>query len=314
MPRVVYEKAQKGYTIGEINNGFLETESGRKMKKPGLIDEAFVNTFIKKRDKELHKGKCGRVLVIAGSKGMAGAAVLSARGALRSGAGLVRISVPEELFPILQTGVPEATCVSRSLPPDRLEEYQAIVIGPGLGDELSNVPIIKTVFNSNCPAIVLDADGLNLLAGDDELKEAARQTAGRLIITPHPGEAARLLGCAVAEVNADRVEAVCRLTEQTGAVAVLKGAGTLVATQNRQTYINTTGNPGMATGGSGDVLSGIIGALAGQGLSCLAATACGVYIHGSAGDMAARALGEYGITASDIAAMTGLAIQKITGL
>jgi hydroxyethylthiazole kinase-like uncharacterized protein yjeF len=277
-----------------------------------LIDEAFVNTFIKKRDKELHKGDCGKVLIIAGSKGMAGAAVLSARGALRSGAGLVRVSVPEQLFPILQVGVPEATCVSRSLPPEQLEEYQAIVIGPGLGDELSNVSLIDTVLKSNCPAIVLDADGLNLLAQNDELKEAAKRAAGRLIITPHPGEAARLLGCSTKEINADRAGSACRLVEQTGAVSVLKGAGTLVATPNRQTYINTTGNPGMATGGSGDVLSGIIGALAGQGCSCFEAAACGVYIHGSAGDIAAKALGEYGVIASDIAAMTGLAIQKIT--
>ncbi|MGI6734561.1 MAG: NAD(P)H-hydrate dehydratase [Anaerovoracaceae bacterium] len=278
-----------------------------------LIDEAFVNTFIKKRDKELHKGDCGKVLIIAGCVGMAGAAILSARGALRSGAGLVRVSVPEQLFPILQVGVPEATCVSRSLPPERLEEHQALVIGPGLGDELSNVPLIESVLKSNCPVIVLDADGLNLLARNDGLKEAAKSAAGRLIITPHPGEAARLLGCSAAEINADRVGSAGRLAEQTGAVTVLKGAGTLVATPNRQTYINTTGNPGMATGGSGDVLSGIIGALAGQGLSCFEAAACGVYIHGFAGDIAAKALGEYGVVASDIAAMTGLAIQKITG-
>lgn len=277
-----------------------------------LINEAFVNTSIKKRDKELHKGDCGKVLVIAGSKGMAGAAILSARGALRSGAGLVRVSIPEELFPILQVGVPEATCVSRSLPPERLDEYQAIVIGPGLGDDLSNVPLIHTVLKSNCPAMVLDADGLNLLAGNQALKDAAKHAGERLILTPHPGEAARLLGCSCAEINGNRVGSVCSMTEQFGAVTVLKGAGTLVATPNGKTYINTTGNPGMATGGSGDVLSGIIGALAGQGCSCLAAAACGVYIHGLAGDIASKALGEYGMIASDIAAMTGIAIQKIT--
>ena len=277
-----------------------------------LINEAFVNTSIKKRDKELHKGDCGKVLVIAGSKGMAGAAILSARGALRSGAGLVRVSIPEELFPILQVGVPEATCVSRSLPPERLGEYQAIVIGPGLGDDLSNVPLIHTVLKSNCPAMVLDADGLNLLAGNQALKDAAKHAGERLILTPHPGEAARLLGCSSAEINGNRVGSVCSMTEQFGAVTVLKGAGTLVATPNGKTYINTTGNPGMATGGSGDVLSGIIGALAGQGCSCLASAACGVYIHGFAGDIASKALGEYGMIASDIAAMTGIAIQKIT--
>jgi len=284
----------------------------QKNSAPRLINEAFVNTFIKKRNKELHKGECGKVLIIAGRKGMTGAAVLSAKGALRSGAGLVRISVPEELFPILQISVPEATCVSRTLPPEQLDEYQAIVIGPGLGDELSNVPIIKNVFISSCPVIVLDADGLNILARSDELAEALGHAKGRSIITPHPGEAARLLGCSSKRVNESRVESASKLAEQTGSVAVLKGAGTIVATPNGEAYINTTGNPGMATGGSGDVLSGIIGALAGQGCSCFAAAACGVYIHGSAGDIAAERLGEYGVIASDIAAMAGLAIKRIT--
>jgi hydroxyethylthiazole kinase-like uncharacterized protein yjeF len=275
-----------------------------------LIDKAFVNTFIKKRHRDLHKGDCGRVLVVAGSNGMAGAAILSARGALRSGAGLVRVSVPEELFPIIQVGVPEATCVSRALPPDQLGNYQAIVIGPGLGDESSNVSLIKMVLRGNSKAVVLDADGLNLVARNDELKAAMQERKGRLIITPHPGEAARLLRCTVAEINADRFESVCRLAEQTGAITVLKGAGTLVATPEREAYINTTGNPGMATAGSGDVLSGIIGALAGQGLSCFEAAAVGVYIHGLAGDMAAESLGEYGLIASDIAAITALALHK----
>lgn len=281
------------------------------MEKIRLIDKAFVNTLIRKRHKDLHKGDCGRVLIIAGSKGMTGAAILSARGALRSGAGLVRVSVSEELFPIIQVGVPEATCVSRMLPPDRLDEYQAIVIGPGLGDEISNVSMIKTVLEGKCKAVVLDADGLNLTACNRELQEAVKKAGKRLIITPHPGEAARLLGCTTEEINSDRVQAVCRLAELTGAVSVLKGAGTLVTSPDKKTYINTTGNPGMATGGSGDVLSGIIGALAGQGLTCLEAAAAGVYIHGLAGDTAAQSLGEYGLIASDIAAMTAIALHKI---
>ncbi len=281
------------------------------MDTPGLINEAFVNTFIKERNRELHKGQCGKVLITAGSKGMAGAAVLSAKGALRSGAGLVRVSIPDELLTILQISVPEATCVPRPLPPELLDEYQAIVIGPGLGDELSNVPIIENILKTECPAIILDADGINLLARNETLKEAVKFAAGRLIITPHPGEAARLLCCSSAHINEDRVGSAKLLAEQTGAIVVLKGAGTIVATPNKQTYINTTGNPGMAAGGSGDVLSGIIGALAGQGCSCLEAATCGVFIHGYAGDIAAEALGEHGIIASDIAAMTGIAIKRI---
>ena len=280
------------------------------MDKARLIDEAFVNTFIKKRHMDLHKGDCGKVLIVAGSKGMAGAAILSSRGALRSGAGLVQVSVPEELFSIIQVGVPEATCVSRTLPPDKLENYQAVVVGPGLGDDKSNAPLIKNILESNCKAVVLDADSLNLISRFKELGELLKAAEGRTVITPHPGEAARLLKTSAKEINADRIKAVRQLAEQTGAVVVLKGAGTLVATPNEKTYINTTGNPGMATGGSGDVLSGIIGGLLGQGLSCLEAASVGVYIHGLAGDLAANSLGEYGIIATDIASMAALAIKQ----
>ncbi|MGI6728410.1 MAG: NAD(P)H-hydrate dehydratase [Anaerovoracaceae bacterium] len=280
------------------------------MDNPCLINNTFVNTLIKKRPKDLHKGDCGRVLVIAGSKGMAGAAILSARGALRSGAGLVRVSIPEELFPIIQVGVPEATCISRSLSPDQLEQYQAIVIGPGLGDENSNVSLIKMVLDEVYGTVIIDADALNLIARNKELQNVMNKSSESLIITPHPGEAARLLGCTTNEINRDRVTAVRRLVEQTGAVSVLKGASTLVATSNQKTYINTTGNSGMATGGSGDVLSGIIAALAGQGLSCFEAAAAGVYIHGLAGDIAAENLGEYGLIATDIATMAALALKK----
>lgn len=275
-----------------------------------LIDDALVNTLIKKRHRDLHKGDCGRVLVIAGKVGMAGAAILSARGALRSGAGLVHISAPEELFPILQVGTPEATCISRTLPPDQLETYQAIVIGPGLGDEDSNDRLIRMVLESSCKAVIMDADALNLLARREDLKLLAVGAKGRLVITPHPGEAARLLGYTNARIQQDRPLAVQRLALELGAVTVLKGAGTLVASPDDDTYINTTGNPGMATGGSGDVLSGIIGALAGQGLSCHQAAVAGVYIHGLAGDLASETFGEHGLIASDLATMTALAIHK----
>ncbi|MDO4551964.1 MAG: NAD(P)H-hydrate dehydratase [Bacillota bacterium] len=260
-----------------------------------LITAAFVNTFIQKRKRELHKGSCGKVLIVAGSRGMAGAAALCAGAALRGGAGLVRVSIDEELFPIVQTVVPEATCVPRRLLPEGLEEYQAAVIGPGLGATAENERMIRTVLERFRGTVVLDADGLNLLA-------AAKfpLPGDRLVLTPHPGEAGRLLGRTAAEVNADRPGAVRRLAEMRQAVAVLKGAGTLVAVPGGPTYINTTGNPGMATGGSGDVLAGLIGALAGQGLPPWAAAVCGVWIHGMAGDKMAARLGEYSLVASDV--------------
>lgn len=287
----------------------------QKNKDSRLINEEMVNTFIKKRDRELHKGDCGKVLIIAGKKGMAGAAVLSARGALRAGAGLVRIAAPEEIWNILQISVPEATCLSRWLPRPTLNEHQAIVMGPGLGDEETNVGLIQNVLLNYKGPLVLDADGLNGIARNEELRELCREFSGKkeagLIVTPHPGEAGRLLKCSREDVNADREGVARRLAEELGAIAVLKGAGTLVAINGCKTYINTTGNPGMATGGSGDVLSGIIGALAGQGLSCEQAAVAGVYLHGLAGDLAAGALGEYGMTAADVAAMTALAFKSI---
>ena len=294
-----------------FERGKREREMEQKKKELRLIDGDLVNTFIKKRDRELHKGDCGRVLVIAGKEGMAGAAVLSARGALRAGAGLVRISAQKEIYPILQIGVPEATCISRTLLPEELNGYQAVVMGPGLGDEDKHADLIENVFQAYEGPLVLDADGLNLLARNmDWLKLRAERP---LILTPHPGEGGRLLGLAAGQVNGDRETASRRLADLSGAVTVLKGAGTLVSAPGKPTYINTTGNPGMATGGSGDVLSGIIGALAGQGLSCFHAALAGVYLHGLAGDLAADALGEYGMRASDIAAFTPLALKKTIG-
>ncbi|MDD2189407.1 MAG: NAD(P)H-hydrate dehydratase [Eubacteriales bacterium] len=277
------------------------------MKKDGLITEAFVNTFIKKRKQDIHKGDCGKILIVAGSVGMAGAAVLCARAALRTGAGLVRVSIPEALFPILQIGVPEATCIPRERLLEDLTQYSAIAVGPGLGVEKQSGILIRNILEMTDKPVLLDADGLNLLRGDlDVIKKAKAD----IIITPHPGEAAKLLGRKTAEINRDRLQSARELAAAAGAVTVLKGAGSVVATPDGETYINTTGNPGMATAGSGDVLSGVIAALLGQGLSSEAAAIAGVYLHGLAGDMAKDFMGEYGLIASDIASMMALAIKR----
>jgi NAD(P)H-hydrate epimerase len=278
------------------------------MKKEGLITQAYVNTLIKKRERDIHKGNCGKVLVVAGSKGMAGAAVLCARAALRTGAGLVRVSIPEELFPILQIGVPEATCITRERLFEDLMQYSAIAIGPGLGDETKNENLIKKILFTTDRPVVVDADGLNLLQDEPGVMKDAR---AKLIITPHPGEAARLLNCSTSEINRNRIKSAEGLAAVTGAVTVLKGAGSVVATPDEKTYINTTGNPGMATGGSGDVLTGVIAALAGQGLKPEAAATAGVFLHGLAGDLASDRMGEYGLIASDIADTVALAIKSI---
>lgn len=281
--------------------------------KDGLITLEYVNTVIKRRKRNIHKGDCGRILLIAGSLGMAGAAVLCGRGALRSGAGLVRIATLEEIFSIIQVGVPEATCVSRkSLNLDKMN-YDCISAGPGLGEELEDADLIRKILQEYEGTFVLDADGLNQIAKNN-MQEELKNSLCKVIITPHIGEAARLLSIDITNAKTmDRQELSTRLVEKTNAIVVLKGEGTIVATPEGNSYTNTTGNPGMATGGAGDVLTGIITSLSGQGLLPEDAAKAGVYLHGLAGDLGAQRFGEYGLIAGDIAEMTALAIKKILG-
>ena len=280
-----------------------------------IITEKTVKNIIERRKREIHKGSCGRILIAAGSVGMAGAAVLSARGALRSGAGLVQLSVPEEIFPIVQTGVIEATCLTASLDQIDLSRYNAAAAGPGLGDSRQSVEKVRILLDSFDGPLVLDADGLNIAAREDFFN-LMRARGERLIITPHIGEARRLMGKDFSE-KMTRRELAEALAQKTGAVTVLKGAGTVVAAEGQKTYTNTTGNPGMATAGSGDVLTGIITSFCGQRhsdgrpIEPLEAAIAGVYIHGLAGDLGAEEKGEYGLIAGDIAEYTALAVKKI---
>lgn len=286
----------------------------RKMENTGIITKEYVHTVIKKRRKDIHKGDCGRVLVIAGSKGMAGAAVLSGLGAYRAGSGLVRIAIDEELFPIVQIGLPEATCISRdafSGTPSQYEQYDAIAIGPGLGDDKRNEEIIGNILKNYGGKLVIDADGLNTIVRNDMTGEV-KSTSADVVITPHEGEASRLLGIGLDKLRSmGRTEAALALSEKFSAVSVLKGAGSIVATAGGETYINSTGNPGMATGGSGDVLTGVIASLAGQGLSAEDAAKAGVFLHGLAGDIAANELSQHGLMAGDIARNIGYAVKTV---
>lgn len=286
------------------------------MEKTCLITEGYVKTMIRERPAEIHKGQCGRVLVIAGSRGMAGAAVLTAGAALRSGAGLVQVAVPDELFPILQTAVPQATCMSVSgeLPYRALGIYDSIAIGPGLGVDEEKYSLIKHVLRDYNGPVVLDADGLNNMCRFDTGLTELKNRVSPVIITPHPGEGDRLLD-ALGEKTlrcSERLEAVEFLCEKTGRTVLLKGAGTLVSAPGEKTYINTTGNPGMATGGSGDVLTGVIAALAAYGLSAADAARIGAFMHGLAGDIAAESLGQWGMTSLDIEMALPEAFKRIT--
>lgn len=280
-----------------------------------IITLKIVKNIIEKRNREIHKGDCGRILIAAGSLGMAGAAVLSAKGALRAGSGLVQVAVPKELFPIVQTGIPEATCLERDFSNTDLKRYDALALGPGLGQSRESAEAVKTALIRFDGPMVLDADALNIIAKENLFQILRDRPEKSTVITPHPGEAARLLGKKIT----DRQQAALELYEKTGAITLLKGQGTVVAVNNEKTYTNTTGNPGMATAGSGDVLTGIIVGLMGQKKPCgkrisaEEAAICGAFIHGTAGDLAAETMGEYGLIAGDIAYYTAIALKKISG-
>lgn len=256
-----------------------------------------------------NKGDFGRVLVAAGSRGMSGAAVLCASAALRGGAGLVRVAVPQETQPIVAAGNPcymttpfaqdEQGRFDPLAAPALLELIQAnsvAAIGPGLGQGAGVTQLVLALLDGARQPIVLDADGLNAVR---HAPERLKQRAAPLILTPHPGEFARLVGVDVPTVQAQRQPLAVRFAAEHGVVVVLKGQGTIV-TDGRRIFVNKTGNPGMATGGTGDVLTGLIAALVGQGLEPFAAAQLGVHWHGLAGDFARDEFGEVSLIASDL--------------
>lgn len=250
-----------------------------------------------RRGRAAHKGDFGTVLVVAGSEAMLGAAVLTATSALRGGAGLVQVALPPSLQPLLPLAVPCATTLPRR--PRQLRTAAghagAVVVGPGLGATAATRSLVRLLLRASKGPVVLDADALNVLA---PLRSPLRAPAG-LVLTPHPGEAARLLGIDTAAVQADRPGALRELCARSGACVVLKGARTLVG-DGVHCFTNTTGNPGMATGGSGDVLAGLLGALLAQGMPPFPAACLAVHVHGAAGDLVAHRLSEPGLLASDL--------------
>jgi NAD(P)H-hydrate epimerase len=247
------------------------------------------------RPRDGHKGTFGTVLVIAGSEGMLGAAILCARGALRGGAGLVRVALPKNLMASCTVAVPAATTLPRSQVSAAVATASAIVMGPGLGVSAGTQRLVTAVLRRARVPVVLDADALQVFA---PLHRPLPGTAPKILL-PHPGEAGRLLACDAATVQRDRMAAVAALAQRSGAVAVLKGEGTLV-TDGAQCFHNRTGNPGMATGGTGDVLAGLCGALLAQGMDPFAAACLAVHVHGKAGDLVAARLSEAGLCAEDL--------------
>lgn len=266
------------------------------------------------RKDNVHKGSTGHLGVLAGSTGKSGAAILAVKGALRSGVGLVSLFTPTQLNSIFETVLVEAMTVplpssknflakdDHDMITEGLQGKRAVLLGPGSGTAPATAELFLTLYHNLALPMVLDADALNILAQN---KKTLRKPAGARIFTPHPGEMARLLNCSVDDVQENRMQATqesCRIYSQgrDDCVMILKGAGTIITTSQNQTAINTSGNPGMATGGMGDVLSGIIGGLLCQGLSCRDAASVAVFLHGMAGDYLYRQRG-FGYTATELA-------------
>lgn len=285
-------------------------EIAHDQKKYFLIDNNELKDFPKKRRPDAHKGSFGRVLCIAGSSNMRGAASLSALAALRSGAGLITLASVEKAIDTASVLVPEATFCRLEEDDlgfmqfdtnafklrDQLKKADAVVLGCGMGVTADTAKLTRFVIeNANCP-IILDADGINCAASDIDMLLKKKTD---IIITPHPGEMAKLLGCTAVDINENRVSIASDFAKLYGVTVVLKGAGTVVA-DLVHTAVNETGNPGMSCGGSGDVLAGLIASLAAQGYSVFDSACFGTYIHGISGDLAATKLGQEFMLPRDI--------------
>ena len=276
---------------------------------------------LKPRAVDGHKGDYGKVCIIAGSVGMSGAAALAGRAALRAGAGLVRVATPKSILPIVAAIEPSFTTIA--LPEDgagrisakaihavleAVGQNDAVAFGPGIGISGALRSILDTLLEQEQLRLVIDADGLNNLAG---IKNWPARLKAKPILTPHPGEMTRLWsGLLRDELPTNRQEQALQLAQLTNTIVVLKGAGTVV-TDGEKVYLNKTGNPGMATAGSGDVLTGIVTALIGQGLGNFDAAVLGVYIHGLAGDIAAEKIGQVSLIATDIAQALADAFMRL---
>ncbi|MCL6580227.1 MAG: NAD(P)H-hydrate dehydratase [Firmicutes bacterium] len=302
-------------------------ESGPRRVEWLLPEEA--SGLLPERPVAGHKGTFGHVLVVAGSPGFTGAAVLAGLGALRAGAGLVTVACPEGCRATVAASRPELLTVGLPEGPDgrlaaeagaaalRRPGFSAVVAGPGLG---ATPDVRRAVLDLLAGAagrlpVVLDADALNALAleGPEGVAAALRCAEVSVVLTPHPGEMARLLGSTVTAVQADRLGVALEAARSWRAVVVLKGAGTVVAAPDGRLWLNATGGPALATGGTGDVLAGAIGGLAAQGLGPLEAALVGVCLHGLAGDAAAVEVGSRGLLASDVAERLPLAADLVEG-
>ncbi|MBM3255195.1 MAG: NAD(P)H-hydrate dehydratase [Candidatus Omnitrophica bacterium] len=276
------------------------------------------------RRPDSNKGDFGHIFILAGCARFSGAAVLSSWAAMRAGSGLVTLGIPKGLnnaiikikpLEVMTLPLPETMQGSLSLSAhkkikDFLKNIDVLLIGPGLSIDRSTQGLVRKVISSFDKSLVIDADGLNALAGNHRELKLAVKKAKNLVITPHPGEMSRLLGVSVKTVQAKREELAKKFAKDSGATVALKGFHTLVVSPKGKLYVNKTGNPGMSTAGSGDVLAGMIASFLGQGLDGFSAAKYAVYLHGLAGDLAAEEKTQAGMLASDIIEEIPEAIKK----
>ncbi|MCX6563386.1 MAG: NAD(P)H-hydrate dehydratase [Candidatus Aminicenantes bacterium] len=297
---------------------FLFDDPGLKLE---LVEKTTMASYFKKRKKDSHKGSYGHLFVLAGSLGKTGAAAMAARSALRTGSGLVTVGTPQSCLPAVARSMmeimtealpetPQKTLSESALPLilDLMKGKDAVLIGPGISTHPSTAKLITSLLPKIKVPVVIDADGLNILA---ENPDALRSLPRPAVLTPHPGEFARLIGRSNQDVLDRRLELAPRFSEKFGVYLVLKGYRTLIATPEGRVFINPTGNPGMATGGSGDVLSGMIASLIMQEKDVLGATLAAVYLHGLSGDIGARILGERALIAGDLIKYLPKALQEM---
>jgi len=288
-----------------------------------LLEADDIHLRLPQRKLDAHKTSCGKVVVLAGSVGMTGAATLTAMSSLQVGAGLTKLGIPASLNPILEQKLTEVMTVplaetyqqsislkAKDQIADLLDWADVLAVGPGLSTHPETVEFVNWLLTNVNKPMVLDADGLNALAKSPEF---IRDYPGDLVITPHPGELARLIGMSIAEIEQDRLTIIRKFAQEWGKVIVLKGGPSIIAAPNGDLFINSTGNPGLATGGSGDVLTGMLAGLLAQKLSAVDAALVSVYLHGLAGDFAAKDLTEMGMIAGDICYYLPAAIKEVEG-
>jgi NAD(P)H-hydrate epimerase len=289
-----------------------------------LLESSFVKEKLPKRELNVHKGSVGKLLIIGGSRGYTGAVLLAAYSSLRTGVGLVTVGIPASLSSIIETKLveaiklplPETKDNSISLSAEKnilnaLANHDVLAIGPGLGRNKETWQLVRKIIDKTDKPTIVDADGLNAIAQDVEILSKIKSKRLKLILTPHPGEMARLINSTQDVVQTRRVDFAKEFAQKYNVILVLKGFHTVIASPLGLVSINPTGNPGMATAGMGDVLTGMISSLVAQGMDLYDAACCGVYLHGLAGDIAKEKYTEYGLIASDVIESIPLAIKKV---